>query len=105
VFDVAVDVRRGSPAFGRWFGTHLSADNHHQLWIPPGYAHGFLVLSDSAEVAYKLSAAYDAADARAIRWNDPELAIAWPAADPPMLSAVDAAAPLLRDAELPRYLP
>ncbi len=105
VFDVAVDVRRGSPTFGRWFGANLSSDNHRQLWIPPGYAHGFLALSDSAEVAYKLSAPYDAADARAIRWDDPELAITWPWAEPPTLSAADAIAPSLRDAELPRYTP
>jgi dTDP-4-dehydrorhamnose 3,5-epimerase len=103
VFDVAVDVWRGSPAFGRWFGTILSADNHRQLWIPPGYAHGFLALSEHAEVAYKLTAAYDAADARAVRWDDPELAIAWPWEGQPVLSSADASAPMLRDAELPRY--
>lgn len=102
VFDVAVDVRRGSPGFGRWFGAILSSENHRQLWIPPGYAHGFVVLSGGAEVAYKLSAAYDPADARAIRWDDPTLAIAWPCAGPPILSAADAAAPFLGDAELPR---
>ena len=105
VFDVAADIRRGSPTFGRWFGVILSSDNHRQLWIPPGLAHGFLVLSDGAEVAYKLSAPYDAADARAIRWDDPDLAIAWPGTTAPTLSAADSAAPWLRDAELPRYAP
>ncbi len=105
VFDVAVDIRRGSPMFGRWYGANLSADNHRQLWIPPGFAHGFIVLSDSAEVAYKLSATYDAADARSIRWNDPDLAITWPYAGTPTLSAADAVAPRLRDAELPGYTP
>jgi dTDP-4-dehydrorhamnose 3,5-epimerase len=105
VFDVAVDIRRGSPTFARWVGVYLSADNHRQLWIPPGYAHGFVVLSETAEVAYKLSAAYDAADARAIRWDDPDLAIAWPHVARLTLSAADADAPRIRDAELPRYAP
>jgi dTDP-4-dehydrorhamnose 3,5-epimerase len=97
VYDVAADVRRGSPTFGRWVGVRLSAENHRQLWIPPGLAHGFLALSEGAEVAYKLSAPYDAADARAIRWDDPELAIRWPVLEPPTLSAADAVAPRLRD--------
>lgn len=105
VFDVAADIRRGSPTFGRWVGVNLSAENHRQLWIPPGFAHGFLVLSEEAEVAYKLSAPYDAADARAIRWDDPDLAIAWPGSGAPVLSAADEVAPRLRDAELPRYGP
>ena len=101
VFDVAVDIRRGSPTFGKWFGTLLSADNHRQLWVPPGFAHGFAVLSDTADFAYKVTATYDPADERAITWDDPALAIAWPIEGAPMLSKRDAAAPTLRDAELP----
>lgn len=104
VFDVAVDVRVGSPTFGRWSGTVLSADNHRQLWIPPGFAHGFLVSSDSADVAYKCTATYAPGDERSVRWDDPELAIAWPLEGGPLLSPRDAAAPLLREAELPRYV-
>jgi len=103
VFDVAVDIRVGSPAFGRWFATELSADNHRQLWIPPGFAHGFLVTSDTADFAYKCTAIYDPSDDRSIRWNDPELAIAWPLDGEPLLSKRDVAAPPLREAELPRY--
>lgn len=101
VFDVAVDLRPRSPTFGRWFGTTLSADDHRQLWIPPGCAHGFLALSDTAAVAYKCSPLYEAADSHAIRWDDPELAIAWPLDGPPILSAIDAAAPCMREATLP----
>jgi len=105
VFDVAVDVRVGSPTFGKWFGTELSADNHRQLWIPPGFAHGFVVTSDAADFTYKCTAVYDPSDDRSLRWNDPEIAIAWPLAGEPLLSKRDAAAPLLREAELPRYPP
>lgn len=105
VFDVAVDIRRGSPTFGAWFGAELSADNHRQLWIPPGFAHGFAVTSEQADVAYKVTATYAPADERAIRWNDPDLAITWPAALEPTLSARDTAAPWLHDAELPAYAP
>lgn len=105
VFDVAVDIRRGSPTFGAWFGAELSADNHRQLWIPPGFAHGFAVTSEQADVAYKVTATYAPTDERAIRWNDPDLAITWPAALEPTLSARDTAAPWLHDAELPAYAP
>jgi dTDP-4-dehydrorhamnose 3,5-epimerase len=105
VFDVAIDIRRGSPTFGRWFGTLLSADNHRQLWVPPGFAHGFAVTSETADFAYKVTAAYDPADERSIAWNDPELAIAWPLHGEPTLSKRDASAPTLRDAELPVYAP
>ena len=105
VFDVAVDIRRGSPEFGRWFGTLLSADNHRQMWIPPGFAHGFVVTSERADFAYKVTANYAPTDERSIRWDDPTLAIAWPAAVPPILSGRDAAAPSLDDAELPTYAP
>jgi dTDP-4-dehydrorhamnose 3,5-epimerase len=105
VWDVAVDIRRGSPTFGKWFGTTLSAANHMQLWIPPGFAHGFVVTSDEADFAYKVTAAYVQDDERSIRWNDPELAIAWPLAGEPRLSGRDQAAPLLRDCELPEWRP
>lgn len=101
IFDVAVDLRRASPTFGRWSGLRLSGDAPRQLWIPPGCAHGFQALSDAAIVAYKLTAAYDVADERALRWDDPALAIDWPLRDGVILSPRDAAAPLLRDAELP----
>lgn len=94
VFDVAVDIRRTSPTFGRWVGEELSEDNHRQLWIPPGFAHGFLVLSDVADVLYKTTD-YHAPDLeRSIAWNDPTLDIRWPATGlPPRLSARDAEAP------------
>ncbi|HEY0190055.1 MAG TPA: dTDP-4-dehydrorhamnose 3,5-epimerase [Kofleriaceae bacterium] len=108
VFDVAVDIRRGSPAFGQWFGALLSADNHRQMWIPPGFAHGFVVTSDSADFAYKVTATYAPEDDRSIRWDDPALAITWPRvwdAAGPLLSKRDVAAPLLADAELPAYAP
>jgi dTDP-4-dehydrorhamnose 3,5-epimerase len=101
VFDVAVDIRRSSPTFGQWFGTTLSAENHRQMWVPPGFAHGFLVTSDQADFVYKVTANYAPADERGIAWNDPQLAIAWPIAGEPTLSKKDAAAPLFRDAELP----
>jgi dTDP-4-dehydrorhamnose 3,5-epimerase len=105
VFDVAVDIRRGSPQFGAWFGTVLSADNHRQLWIPPGFAHGFVVTSETADFVYKVTANYVQADDRSIRWDDPAIAIAWPSVGPPRLSGRDAAAPRLHDAELPSYAP
>ena len=92
VFDVAVDIRPNSPTYGRWVGEVLSADNHRQLWIPPGLAHGFLVLSDSAEFLYKTTDYYAPAHERCIAWNDPKLAITWPDVGfAPKLSAKDAA--------------
>jgi dTDP-4-dehydrorhamnose 3,5-epimerase len=94
VWDVAVDVRRGSPSFGRHVGTVLSAENFRQLWIPPGLLHGFLVTSDSAQVEYKCTAPYWPEDEFCVAWNDPELAIPWPVGAP-VLSARDAAAPPL----------
>ena len=98
VFDVAVDIRRASPTFGRWVGVELSADNQRQLWIPPGLAHGFLVLSESADFLYKTTEYYAPQDEGAVRWDDPDLAIAWPdVGEPPRLSGKDAAATLLRD--------
>lgn len=95
VFDVAVDLRASSPRFGRWAGAELSAENHHQLWIPPGFAHGFLVLSDSADVLYKTDDYYAPTADAGIRWDDPILAIDWPlpAGAAPILSTKDAAAP------------
>ena len=98
VFDVAVDVRRGSPRYGQWAGVELSADNRRQLWIPPGFAHGFLTLSDSADFLYKTTAYYAPGAEFAVRWDDPAIDIRWPDLGiPPRLSEKDAAAPLLRD--------
>ncbi len=97
VFDVVVDVRRGSPHFGRWLGRTLSAENHLQMWAPPGYAHGFCVLSDGADFLYKCTGLYRPECEHAIRFDDPNIAIDWPVADP-VLSGRDRAAPLLRDA-------
>lgn len=101
IFDVAVDLRRSSPTFGRWVSAVLSDENHHQLWVPPGFAHGFYVLSKEADVIYKCSALYASDLDRALRWDDPALGIAWPlvGASPPLLSPKDAAAPGLQDAE------
>lgn len=96
VFDVAVDVRPGSPSFGRWVAATLSGTNHHQLWLPPGFAHGFVVLSESAMFAYKCTALYDKASERAVRWDDPDIGIPWPVSDV-QLSDKDARAPLLRE--------
>lgn len=92
VFDVAVDIRPASPTFGQWFGLELSEENHRQLWVPPGLAHGFLVLSDSAEFLYKTTDYYAPEQERCIVWNDPTLGIAWPLeGDSPLLSGKDAA--------------
>jgi dTDP-4-dehydrorhamnose 3,5-epimerase len=96
VFDVAVDIRPGSATFGRWAGVLLSADNHRQMWIPPGLAHGFLVLSDSADFLYKTTDYYAPQAEGSLRWDDPAIGIAWPDAGvPPILSPKDAAAPFL----------
>jgi dTDP-4-dehydrorhamnose 3,5-epimerase len=103
VYDVAVDVRRGSPRFGRWTGAQLSSADHRQLWIPPGFAHGFCVTSETALFAYKCTAPYSAADELGVRWNDPALGIPWPVAAP-QLSAKDAALPCLADID-PKRLP
>lgn len=102
VFDVAVDLRRSSPTFGRWVGATLSDENHHQLWIPPGFAHGFYVQSAQADLAYKCTAPYVPEDDRALRWDDAGLGIAWPlvAPAPPLLSPRDAGAPRLEHAEV-----
>jgi dTDP-4-dehydrorhamnose 3,5-epimerase len=99
VFDVAVDVRRGSPTFGRWVGVELSGQNHRQLWLPPGMAHGFLVTSDSADFLYKTTAYYAPQAERSVRWDDPAIGIDWPLpGGAPTLSSKDAAAPSLAEA-------
>jgi dTDP-4-dehydrorhamnose 3,5-epimerase len=100
VFDVAVDIRRGSPTFGQWVGETLTAANRRQLWIPEGFAHGFMALEDGTEFLYKTTGYYDKASERAILWSDPDLAIAWPSAGPRIVSDKDAAAPPLARAEL-----
>jgi len=100
VFDVAVDIRRSSPTFGQWEGVELSEDNHRQLWIPPGFAHGFLVLSDSAEFLYKTTDYYAPQFERSIAWNDPSIGIQWPLDNEPQLSAKDQAGVTLSQAEL-----
>jgi dTDP-4-dehydrorhamnose 3,5-epimerase len=98
VFDVAVDIRRDSPTFGRWVGVELSGENHRQLWIPAGLAHGFLVLSETADFLYKTTEFYSPQDEGAVRWDDPDVAIAWPdIGQAPTLSAKDAVAHSLRD--------
>lgn len=89
VFDVAVDVRRSSPRFGRWTAARLRADDHRQMWIPPGFAHGFLVLSETAEVVYKTTDYYASEHERCIRWDDPDIGIDWPLAGAPTLSPKD----------------
>jgi dTDP-4-dehydrorhamnose 3,5-epimerase len=94
VFDVAVDIRRGSPTFGRWVGEILSGDNHHQMYIPPGFAHGFCVLSETAHVLYKCTDVYTPGDEYGLRWDDPSLGIAWPVSHP-VLSAKDGQYPTL----------
>jgi dTDP-4-dehydrorhamnose 3,5-epimerase len=99
VFDVAVDIRRSSPNFGRWVGVELSADNHRQLWVPPGFAHGFLVLSDSADFLYKTTDTYAPQAEGAVRWDDPAIGIIWPDVGvPPLLAEKDLKAPLLAEA-------
>lgn len=102
IFDVAVDIRHSSPSFGRWIGARLDAVRHQQLWVPVGFAHGFLTLSQSADVLYKASGFWSQSCERSIRWDDPELAIDWPLAElggiTPMLAPKDAAAPSLVEA-------
>lgn len=100
VFDVAVDIRRSSPTFGHWVGAMLSGENHQQLWIPPGFAHGFLTLSETAHSVYKTTDYYAPECERVIRWNDPAIGIRWPQIASPTLVARDAAAPSLAEAEV-----
>jgi len=100
VFDVAVDIRRSSPTFGRWVGMNLSADNRRMLWIPPGFAHGFLVVSEAAEFLYKTTDYWYPEHERTLLWNDPALAIDWPLEGAPVLAAKDAAGQPLAAADL-----
>jgi dTDP-4-dehydrorhamnose 3,5-epimerase len=106
VYDVAVDVRRGSPTFGRYASVVLSDENHHMVWIPPGFAHGFAVISDLADVVYHLTSTYDPSDDRGLLWSDPAVGITWPV-DDPVLSDRDRANPPLGalDDVLPLYPP
>ena len=99
IFDVVVDLRRSASTFGRWAGFRLSAANRHQLWIPEGYAHGFLAVSEEAEVLYKTTDFYAPADERCVAWNDPAIGIEWPLTGVPTLSPKDASAPRLAEAE------
>lgn len=96
IFDVAVDIRPGSPSFGRWVGATLTAENRHQLWVPAGFAHGFCVLGEAAQVEYACTALYDRADEIGVRWNDPAIGITWPISTP-ILSAKDRDAPTLAE--------
>ncbi len=97
IYDVAVDIRQNSPTYGQWIGEEISSDNHHLIYVPPGFAHGFCVLSASADVLYHVTAEYSPEHDRGILWNDPQIGIDWPLAAP-QLSEKDAAQPLLRDA-------
>lgn len=101
IFDVAVDLRRGSPRFGKWVGMLLSAANKRQLWVPEGFAHGFVVVSEEAEVLYKTTDYWYPEHERSLAWNDPTIGIDWPLSGAPVLAAKDAAAPMLADADLP----
>ncbi|MEL7368942.1 MAG: dTDP-4-dehydrorhamnose 3,5-epimerase [Myxococcota bacterium] len=101
IYDVAVDVRRDSPTFGKWYGVTLTSEEKNQIFVPAGFAHGFCVLSETAEVAYKCSRLYAPNDEGGIAWNDPELGIEWPLDGAPTLSGKDAALPRLADAKLP----
>ena len=98
VFDVAVDIRKGSPTFGKWFGAILNQENQNQLWIPPGMAHGFVVLSDVAHFHYKCTDFNHPGEEGSIRWNDPTIGIDWPYKEEPVLSAKDQIAPFFKDA-------
>ncbi|MBE0613460.1 MAG: dTDP-4-dehydrorhamnose 3,5-epimerase [Burkholderiales bacterium] len=100
VYDVVVDIRRSSPSFGKWLGHRLSAENKMMVWIPPGFAHGFVVLSDSADFLYKTTDYWAPQHERTLLWNDPELAIAWPLAGEPILAAKDRAGTPLAAAEV-----
>ena len=100
VFDVAVDIRRSSPTFGAWLGVELSAENKKQLWVPPGFAHGFLAISEWAEIVYKVTDYYSPEHDRSIRWDDPDIGIDWPIEGDPIISDKDASAPYLAEAEV-----
>lgn len=98
IFDVAVDLRRSAPTFGQWVGVELSENNHRQLWVPEGFAHGFLVLSEEADVLYKTTDYYVPENEQCVRWDDPQIGIAWQLQGAPVLSRKDLAGRLLRDA-------
>ena len=100
VFDVAVDLRRGSPTFGRWHGVELSGENHRQFWVPPGFAHGFYVMSDSADFLYKTTDYYAPEHERSLAWNDPTVGVAWPLDGEPLLSAKDLAGKPLAECDV-----
>ena len=100
VFDVAVDIRKSSPSFGQWVGVELNEENHRQLWVPPGFAHGFLVLSETAEFLYKTTDYYAPAHERSLLWNDPDVGVAWPIASEPKLASKDATGQTLKNAEV-----
>lgn len=97
VFDVCVDLRRASPTFGHWYGTELSAQNRKQIFIPQGFAHGFLTLTPESQIIYKLSELYDPSRQHSLRWDDPDIGIAWPLSAPPILSEKDKSAPTLKN--------
>lgn len=99
IFDVAVDIRRDSPNYGEWVGEYLNAGNKQQLYVPPGYAHGFCVMSDTADVVYKCTTLYKPEDDAGIRWNDPEVNVEWPLTDP-IVSEKDSTAPLLSEVHI-----
>lgn len=99
VFDVAVDLRRSSPTFARWVGVELTGENHRQLWVPPGFAHGFYVTSESADLMYKCTDRYSPEHDRTLRWDDPEVGVGWPLDAPPTLSPKDQAGVPLGDAD------
>lgn len=105
VFDVAVDLRRGSPAFGRWWGTRLSAEDHRQLWVPKGFAHGFVSLADDSVISYKCTTFYSPEHERTVRWNDPDIGIEWPIAAPELSEKDRAGCGLveLDEESLPEY--
>lgn len=105
VFDVAVDLRYSSPTFGHWYGLRLSSENRQMLWVPPGFGHGFLVLSDFAEISYKATELYAPAHERVLLWNDPALGIDWPLTGEPILSAKDKAGVPLAEAEVYEHVP
>jgi dTDP-4-dehydrorhamnose 3,5-epimerase len=98
VFDVAVDIRKGSPTYAKWVSATLSAENRAMVWVPPGFAHGVLTMTDIAEITYKVTSEYSASRDRTVRWNDPAIGINWPV-EKPILSKKDAEAPLLRDVD------
>ncbi|HXZ90198.1 MAG TPA: dTDP-4-dehydrorhamnose 3,5-epimerase [Candidatus Dormibacteraeota bacterium] len=98
IFDVAVDIRKGSPTYAKWVSASLSADNHAMVWVPPGFAHGVLTMSQVTEISYKVTSEYSPSNDRSVRWNDPEIGVKWPVTNP-ILSKKDAEAPLLKDVD------